>query len=399
MNSTLATRLNHLGGETAFAVSLAATAWAAKGNTVYPFHLGDINIPTAPNIMDAAYKAMRDGKTGYVPAAGIPQLREALADDVSSRRAVRYTAENVAVQPGGKPVIGKFLQAVMNPGDEVLYPSPGYPIYESMIDYYGGVAKPYRHVETDHGFAIDLDFLAAQVTAQTRALIVNNCQNPLGAESGRDEIERLAELALQHDLFVLSDDAYEEIRYSGRTEYIVNVPGMAERTVTLYTFSKKYAMTGWRLGGAIGPRPLIDAIAQLNGNDESCTANFVQWAGVEALCGDQSHVPALLATLCERRDAAVALLNSTPGIRVHEPASTFYLFPNVTGAMRRRGFDDVNAFATAALHATGVSFCTRAHFGRPQPGETQHYVRFAYSGINAGDIREGLVKLKAWIEA
>ena len=185
MNLTLATRLNRLGGETAFAVSLAAAAWAAQGNTVYPFHLGDINIPTAPNIMDAAYKAMRDGKTGYVPAAGIPQLREALADDVSSRRGVRYSAENVAVQPGGKPVIGKFLQAVMNPGDEVLYPSPGYPIYESIIDYYGGVAKPYRYAEAKHGFVIDFGYLTSLVTPKTRALIINNCQNPLGAESDR----------------------------------------------------------------------------------------------------------------------------------------------------------------------------------------------------------------------
>jgi aspartate/methionine/tyrosine aminotransferase len=394
----LASRLNQLGGETAFAVSLAASAWAEQGHSVYPFHLGDINIPTATNIIDAANKALRDGKTGYVPSAGIPQLRDVLAGDMGHRRGVHYTAENVSVQTGGKPVIGKFLQVVMNAGDEVLYPSPGYPIYESMIDYYGGIAKPYRYIETGQGFALDLDYLRALVTPRTRALIFNNCQNPLAAESDQAEIEAVAEIALKHDLMVLSDDAYAEMRYIGTTGYIVAVPGMQERTVTLYTFSKKYAMTGWRLGAAVGPEPIIKAISQLNVNDESCTANFVQWAGVEALTGPQDHVGVLLAELKTRRDAAVDMLNSTAGVHVSRPESTFYLFPNVTEAMKRKGFDDVNAFATAALHAADVSFCTRKHFGRAQANETQHYVRFAYSGIHLADIKIGLARLKRWIE-
>ena len=396
---TLAKRLENLGGETAFAVSLAAAAWAAKGNKVYPFHLGDINIPTAPNIMDAAYKAMKDGKTGYVPSAGIMPLRELMAADVGSRRGLHYSAENVAVQPGGKPVIGKFIQTVMNPGDEVLYPSPGYPIYESMIDYYGGVAKPYRYIETGKGFALDLDYLRSLITPKTKALIFNNCQNPLAAESDRAEIEAVAKIAIEHNLMVLADDAYEQMRYSGKTEYIANVPGMYERTVTLYTFSKKYAMTGWRLGAAIGPKPVIDAISQLNVNDESCTANFVQWAGVAALTGDQSYEAQTLETLRQRRDAAVNILSTIKGIRVAKPESTFYLFPNVTEAMHRRGFEDVNEFATAALHNTNVSFCTRRHFGRSQPNEVQQYVRFAYSGIDVENIQEGLTRLKAWIES
>ncbi len=396
---TLAKRLENLGGETAFAVSLAAAAWAAKGNKVYPFHLGDINIPTAPNIMDAAYKAMKDGKTGYVPSAGIMPLRELMAADVGSRRGLHYTAENVAVQPGGKPVIGKFIQTVMNPGDEVLYPSPGYPIYESMIDYYGGVAKPYRYIETGKGFALDLDYLRSLITPKTKALIFNNCQNPLAAESDRAEIEAVAKITIEHNLMVLADDAYEQMRYSGKTEYIANVPGMYERTVTLYTFSKKYAMTGWRLGAAIGPKPVIDAISQLNVNDESCTANFVQWAGVAALTGDQSYEAQTLETLRQRRDAAVNILSTIKGIRVAKPESTFYLFPNVTEAMHRRGFEDVNEFATAALHNTNVSICTRRHFGRSQPNEVQQYVRFAYSGIDVENIQEGLTRLKAWIES
>jgi aspartate aminotransferase len=397
MTIHLASRLEKLGGETAFAVSLAAADWASKGNKVYPFHLGDINIPTPRHIMDAAYQAMRDGKTGYVPAAGIAPLRAALAEDVGSKRGVAYAPENVSVQMGGKPVIGKFLQVMMNPGDEVLYPSPGYPIYESQIDYYGGVAKPYRYIETPTGFALDRDFLEAQITPKTRLIFFNNCQNPLAAESDEAEIDWLAGLILKHNLWVLSDDAYAEMRFSGVTDFLLKRPGLQDRVVTLYTYSKKFAMTGWRLGAAIGPTPVIEGITRINGNDESCSPNFIQWAGVAALKDSQDYLPGLIETLRIRRDAAVDLLNAIPGVSVARPASTFYLFPNVTEAMRAKGFDDVNAFATAALHATGVSFCTRKHFGRPQPGEQQHYIRLAYSGINVEDIREGLVKLARWL--
>ena len=195
---------------------------------------------------------------------------------------------------------------------------------------------------------------------------------------------------------MLSDEAYFEVRYSGQTQSIASLPGMAERTVILYTFSKKYAMTGWRLGAAIGPAPVIQAIARLNTNDESCTTHFVQYAGVAALTEDQATAEANVETLRERRDVTVALLQEIPGLQVHKPESTFYLFPNVTGLMARLGFDAVAQFADAALKNTGVSFCTRMHFGRPFPGETEHYIRFAYSGIDTPEIREGLTRFKAW---
>jgi aspartate/methionine/tyrosine aminotransferase len=395
----LAQRLTNLGTETAFAVSEAAAAWAAQGHKVYPFHLGDINIPTPANIVEAQRSAIEDGKTGYAPAAGVPQLRDALASDVSARRGIPYSMENVAVQPGGKPVVTKFIQAVMNPGDEVLYPDPGYPIYESQIEYHGGVARPYRFVEGSGGFQIDMDDLAAQISPRTRILIYNNQQNPLGAESSREEMARLAELAIQHDLVVLSDEAYFEIRYAGKSTSIASLPGMQARTVILYTFSKKYAMTGWRLGAAVGPTHFIQAISRLNTNDESCTAHFVQWAGVEALQGSQAGAVRILTTLRERRDVAARLLQSIEGITLHRPDTTFYLFPNVTHVMQKMGFTDVADFATAALKNTCVSFCTRKHFGRSLPGEQGHYVRFAYSGISAEDICEGLGKLKQWIES
>lgn len=395
----LATRLEQLGTETAFAVSLAAAEWGAKGNRIFPFHLGDLNIATPKNVVEAMDKAIADGKTGYCPAAGIPQLREALADDVGSRRGLSFSPSNVVVQPGGKPVITKFIQAVMNPGDEVLYPNPGYPIYESQIEYFGGVAKSYRYLPTSTGFAIDLDQVKSLITPKTKAIIYNDLQNPIGAESTDAEREAIAELAIKHDLWVLSDEAYFEMRYSGSSKSIAQLPGMLERTVILYTFSKKFAMTGWRLGAAIAPNELATMIAKLNTNDESCTTHFVQYGGVEAIRGDQSSVTTMLDTLRERRDTAVKMLNAMPGVNVHSPEATFYLFPEVTGAMKAKGIDDLAVFAEQALHATGVSFCTRRHFGRPQPGEERQYIRFAFSGISNKDITEGLELFGKWIAA
>ena len=393
----LAERLSRLGTETAFAVSLAAAEWGAKGNTIYPFHLGDLNLPTPGNIVEAMDRAIADGKTGYCPAAGIAPLREALAEDTGARRGLRYEPSQVVVQPGGKPVITKFIQAVMNPGDEVLYPNPGYPIYESQIEYFGGVARPYRYLPTGTGFAIDIDQVRSMIGPRTRAIVYNDLQNPIGAESSAAEREAIAEIAIANDLWVLSDEAYFEMRYSGTSTSIASLPGMQDRTVILYTFSKKFAMTGWRLGAAIGPADLAAVIGKLNTNDESCTTHFVQYGGVEALRGDQSGTASMLAVLRARRDAAVSLLNAMPGVKVHTPEATFYLFPDVTEAMAAKGIDDLAVFAEQALHATGVSFCTRRHFGRPQPGEDRNYVRFAFSGIDEPAIREGLGRLGEWI--
>ena len=393
----LAERIQNLGTETAFAVSLAANDWASKGNKIYPFHLGDLNIPTAPHIVEAMNKAIRDGKTGYCPAAGIPQLREALAQDVSERRSLNYSVENVIVQPGGKPVITKFIQSLMNPGDEVLYPNPGYPIYESQIEYYGGVAKPYRYYPSDTGFSIDLEQIKSLITPKTKAIVYNDLQNPNGAESTDQEREELAKIAIENNLYVLSDEAYFEMRFSGKSKSIAQIPGMQERTVILYTFSKKFAMTGWRLGAAIAPKDIANTISKLNTNDESCTTHFVQYGGVEAVTGDQSFVPAMLNTLAARRDAAIELLREIPGITVHQPEAGFYLFPEVSGLLERKNFKDVSELAEAALHNTGVSFCTRLHFGRPQPDEKLQYIRLAFSGIDQKEIEEGLGKMKAWL--
>lgn len=393
----LAERLGRLGTETAFAVSSAAAEWAARGHRVYPFHLGDIDLPTPANIVDAMNRAIADGKTGYCPAAGIAPLRDALADNIGADRGLTLTGANVVVQPGGKPVITKFVQTLMNPGDGVLYPNPGYPIYESQIDYFGGRAMPYRYHETPTGFGIDLDQLR-ELAPQARLLIYNNLQNPLGCESSAAEMAEIARIAIEHDLWVLSDEAYFEMRYSGTSTSIASLPGMVERTVILYTFSKKFAMTGWRLGCAAAPVAVAEQIAKLNTNDESCTTHFVQAAGVEAL-RDPSGAAPILAELQRRRDAAVDALAAVPGVTCATPEATFYLFPNVTDAVARKGFTTVTEFATAALHHTGVSFCTRHHFGSAQPDETQQYIRLAYSGISCDDISEGLGRLADWVAA
>ncbi|HET6477419.1 MAG TPA: aminotransferase class I/II-fold pyridoxal phosphate-dependent enzyme [Thermoleophilia bacterium] len=396
--TAVAERMRGLGTETAFAVSAEADEWRGLGHTVYPFHLGDMDLPTPENIVEASFRAIRDGKTGYCPNSGIPQLREALADDVGASHGVAYGPENVSVQPGGKPVIGKFLLALMDPGDEVLYPNPGFPIYESQIEFLGGVGRPYGFVPGEKNFLLDFEAIEAAITPRTKLLIFNDLHNPTGAESPDEEIEALAELAVKHDLYVLSDEAYWDVRYSGRGTSIASLPGMRERTVILYTFSKKFAMTGWRLGGAIGPKDLIAHITTLNVNQESCTTHFIQWAGVEALTGDQSGAEQILRILKERRDAAVDLLNEIPGVTCFRPEATFYLYPDVTGLMECKGLETYDELRRAALERTGVSFCTRLHFGRALPGEEERYVRFAYSGISAELIREGLGGLKEWAQ-
>ena len=393
-----AKQIKQLGTETAFAVSAQAKDWASKGNKVYPFHLGDLNMKTPPNIVEATMRAIQDGKTGYCPSEGILPLREALANDVGYRRGVDYNPENVAIQPGGKPTIGKFISAIMNPGDEVLYPNPGYPIYESQIEYQGGQAIPYSYIRTDSGFDIDLERLKDSISSNTVALIYNNYQNPISAESSRSEMEQIAEIAISNDLWVLADDAYYEIRYGGNSQSIVDIPGMKERTVVLYTFSKKYAMTGWRVGGSIGPEKLIKIIAKLNVNAESCTTHFIQEAMVEALIGDPAGPEQILSRLKKRRDVAVSGLNSIEGIDIPTPQSTFYLFPKVNDIMKKKGLKSVEDLQLGSLHNANVSFCTREHFGRPQEDEVDYFIRFAYSGISAEDIDEGLKKLKTYFE-
>lgn len=394
----IADRVKLLGTETAFAVSAEAAAFAAKGNKIYPFHLGDLNLRTPSTVVNGTIRALHDGKTGYCPNTGIMPLREAIAADINAARGTSYTYENVIIQPGGKPTIGKFILSLMNPGFEVLYPNPGYPIYESQIEFNGGKAVPYTFIEGQKNFVIDMDDLQSKINSKTRMLLINDPQNPMAAELSEHELQQLADLAIKHNLIVLSDESYFDMRYAGKGKSIAGLPGMQERTIILYSFSKKFAMAGWRLGATIGPKEVVDVVAKLNVNDESCSNHFIQYGATDGLKGDQTEVKEILNVFNERRDIAAAILNSIPGIKCFVPDSTFYLFPNVTGLMQRKGYTDYDSLRKEVLYNTGVSFCTRLHFGRPLPGETRKYVRFAYSGINKENIIEGLDKMKQFLQ-
>jgi aspartate/methionine/tyrosine aminotransferase len=389
--------MDRLGTETAFAVSAEAREFEARGNTVYPFHVGDMNLPTPPVIQEAAIRALRDGRTGYCPNGGIPELREAIAGDVNRTRGTGYRAENVAVQPGGKPVIGKFLQALMNEGDEVLYPNPGFPIYESQIEYLGGVAVPYAYRERDGRFELDPEEIDSRIGPATKLLILNDLHNPTGAACTREEMQRLAELACRRDLFVLSDEAYFDIRYEGESGSIAALPGMGERCAILYTFSKKFAMTGWRLGAALGPKDLTEAVIRLNVNQESCSNHFIQYGALAGLTEGAGEVERIVSVLRDRREAALQALQPVPGVSCSRPRGTFYLYPDVTEAMRAKGAD-YETFRRRALEEAGVSFCTRQHFGRPGPEEERAYIRLAYAGLDESAIREGLARLQTFLE-
>jgi aspartate/methionine/tyrosine aminotransferase len=387
-------KLQSLGTETAFSVSNDANKFAQLGNTVFPFHLGDINISTPHNIIDATKKAMYDNKTGYVPAEGIPKLRDTMAEIIGSQRGINYKRENIVVQPGGKPVILKFINTFLNPGEGVLYPNPGYPIYESQIEYNGGKAMPYRYIHSIEGFKIDREHFESIIDEKTKLLVYNNYQNPIGGESSDDEMNWIADIAQKYNLWVLSDEAYFNIQYSGKPKSIVSIPNMKERTIILYTFSKTYAMTGWRLGAAIGPDKIMKIFSKLGTNDESCTNHFIQYGGIEALTGSQDGAQKILHRLKIRRDTLATKLNEIKGLKLSVPNSTFYLFPDITEIYKSMNAKSYEELRKNTLINTGVSFCTREHFGKTINGEKNKYIRFAFSGISVENINNGIDKLK-----
>ena len=393
----IAKRMNLLGSETAFAVSAEASNLAATGKKIFPFHLGDINLPTPNSVIKAANNAVEEGKTGYCPSPGIPELRRVLAKDVGNSRGVKYNLDNVSIQPGGKPSIGKYIASMMEEGDSVLYPNPGYPIYESQIEFYKGIAIPYGYVNTPEGLKLDFDAIESGIKKGAKHIFYNNYNNPTGASSSKDEIERLARLVIKNDMFLISDDAYFDTLYDGEPRSIVSYPGMYERTLTMYTFSKKFAMTGWRLGASVGPTKVIEQINRLNVNMESCTTHFVQYAGLAGLNAPEQETKYILNKLKNRRDALVQILNRLEGVEAHKPEAGFYIFPKITKLLKNTGFDSVEDFRKVVLKETGVSFCGRHHFGRPLKDEKDDYIRLAFSGISMDDLKEGMELFKNWI--
>jgi len=342
-----------------------------------------------------------EGKTKYCPAAGIDALRIAVADYTGKKRGVTYTKSEVAIQPGGKPVIGKVLLSLMEDGDEVLYPTPGYPIYESLIAFFGGVLKPYFYRETKDGFSLDIKEIESLITPKTSIFIYNNWHNPTGAVSTLEEMQAVANLCVKYDLWLLSDEAYFDLVYDvPHGDSIVRLPGMKERSIILWTCSKSWSMTGWRLGAAIGPKLVIDQVIRLITNDEACVTQFVQWGSLPAFqfkC--EKDILFLKKVLQERRDVLVKGINEIPGFSAVMPKGTFYLFVNVTNAMKMTGISTTENFRKDLLQHTGIAVCTRDHFGLRQPQESEFYIRFAYSGIEVPEIVEAMSKLKIYIQS
>ena len=395
----LSSNMENLGTETAFKVSMEANSPSKTGKKVYPFHLGDINVETPLLIRNATIRYINDNKNGYCPSEGVMELRQVLANDIGTKSSIQYNEENVAIQPGGKPTIWKFLASIMDKGDEVLYPNPGYPIYESQLRYQSGVPIPYGYVQDKNGFAIDIDKLRSSISENTVAFIYNNYQNPTSASTSKSEMEELAKICIENDLWVLSDEAYHEIRYSNLPPLsIASIPGMKEGTVILYTLSKRFAMTGWRVGASIGPKTIVKQIAKLNINDESCTNHFTQFALASVMDKVDKDAKLILDELKDRRDACVKLLNSIRGISLPTSDSTFYLHMNVDELMKNKNILQIEKFRIEVLKNIGIAFCTRSHFGSSNTSQNENYIRLAYSGIKSEEIKEGLICFKNWIE-
>ena len=382
----LASRLANLGTENAFEVLNEVNRLKAAGRDIISFAIGEPDFDTPENIKQAGIKAIQDNFTHYSPSAGITPLRAAIAGHIAATRAIPVTPDEVVVTPGGKPIIYYILHALVNPGDEVIYPNPGFPIYESVIRFTGGVPVPAPILE-ERDFSLDTAELAKLITPKTKLIILNSPHNPTGGMLTAADLEHVAALACQHDIWVLSDEIYSRIIYNGSFASISSLPGMQDRTIILDGFSKTYAMTGWRLGYGIMNRDLAIHIARLITNCESCTNTFVQHGGLEALTGPQDFVDSMVGEFRARRDLIVAGLNNIPGFSCKVPRGAFYVFPNVTAACKKLGLTDGKALQHYLLHTADVAALPRSAFGERNAGENHEYLRFSYATS-----RENIIK-------
>ncbi|HEU0168267.1 MAG TPA: pyridoxal phosphate-dependent aminotransferase [Chloroflexota bacterium] len=378
----LANAMSRLGTETAFDVLAKARALEALGRSVIHLEIGEPDFDTPRHITEAGVEALRSGATHYTPSAGIPELRLAIAQDAGRLRGMEFRPSEVVVTPGAKPIMFFGLMALVDPGDEVIYPNPGFPIYESVINFLGGKAVPVP-LREDNDFAFDLDLLRSNVNERTKLIVINSPQNPTGGVLNRAAIEEIARLAEAFDCWVLSDEIYDRMLYEGEHVSIAALPGMRERTIILDGFSKTYAMTGWRLGYGIMPEALADQIAKLMTNSASCTAAFTQLAGIAALQGPQDAVTSMVAEFRARRDLVVAGLNAIPGISCRLPKGAFYAFPNVTGTGQAAG-----TLADYLLAEHGVATLAGTSFGEYGEG----YLRLSYANSQA-NLREALKRM------
>ncbi len=366
----IAKRINQLGTETSFVVLARARELEAQGKDIVHLEIGEPDFDTAPNIVQAAKDALDAGFTHYGPAPGLPEFRKAIAEIEGERRGLEFNPDEVVVTPGAKPIMFYTIFAVVDPGDEVIYPNPGFPIYESAIEMAGGVAVPLQ-LKEEKDFRFDIEDLKSLITPKTKMIIINSPQNPTGGILTQEDLKAIAELAVQHDILVLADEIYGRVVYDGFKNYtIAAMPGMRERTIILDGFSKTYAMTGWRLGFGIMPAELAAIVAKLQTNVASCTASFIQIAGIEALRGPQAWVDNVVEEFKTRRDLIVEGVNSIPGFKCHKPLGAFYVFPNITAT----GIDS-RTLAKRILDEAGVACLSGTAFGKYGDG----YLRFSYA--------------------
>ncbi|MHB0858260.1 MAG: pyridoxal phosphate-dependent aminotransferase [Anaerolineae bacterium] len=380
----LAERMSRLGTESAFEVLVKARALEAKGKDVVHLEIGEPDFDTPANIIEAACKSLQQGATHYTPAAGIPQLREAIARETSPGRGPVDPAQ-VVVTPGAKPIMFYVIMALAEPGTEVIYPNPGFPIYESMIEFMGAKAVPLP-LREERDFRFDVDEFRSLVTDRTRLIILNSPQNPTGGYLEKSDLAAIAEICVERDIPVLSDEVYQYIMYEGEFTSIASFPGMStsERTILLHGFSKTYAMTGWRLGYGVMPTDLAAHISRLMVNSNSCTNAATQWAGVEALTGPQDSVAKMVAAFKERRDVIVDGLNDIPGISCVRPKGAFYVFPNIKGT----GMDS-RTCESYLLNEAGVAGLSGTAFGSYGEG----YLRFSYAN-SVENIQKALDRIR-----
>jgi aspartate aminotransferase len=364
----LAERMNRIGVETAFEVLVRARALEAQGHDIIHLEIGEPDFDTPRHIVEAGKQALDQGWTHYGPTQGLPELREAIASYICRTRGIRVGAEHVCVVPGGKPIIFFALMALLEPGDEVIYPNPGFPIYESMINFLGAKPVPIPLVE-DRGFSFDLNVLKDSLSPKTKMLILNSPHNPTGGVIPAADVKAIADMVRDRDLVILSDEIYTRIYFDKEAPLSIStLPGMLEKTIILDGFSKTYAMTGWRMGYGVMPAWLVDPVNKLMVNSNSCTASFTQRAGIAALNGPQDDVTKMVEEFHRRRDAFCAALNTLPGFRCPIPGGAFYAFPNIQGT----GWKS-KELADALLQKAGVACLSGTAFGAYGDG----YLRFS----------------------
>jgi aspartate aminotransferase len=384
--SNISARTSGLGTENAFVVLKEVSELAAKGRDIVNFCIGQPDFNTPSNICEAAIRAIRDGKHGYTPSAGIPELREAIAAYVSRTRGIPVDPDWVVVANGAKPFIGYTLLSVTDygKGHEVLYPNPGFPIYSTQTLAHGAVPVPLYLLES-RNFAFDVDEMESRITPDTKLLIVCSPHNPTGGVLMRETLEEIAQVAEKHNLWVYSDEVYSRMVHDGKFESIASVPGLRERTIICDGASKTYAMTGWRLGYAVNKR-LAPYFSTWMTNTDSCPNHMTQWAMVEALNGPQEDPDRMMAIFRERRDLIVGALNDLDGITCLSPGGAFYVWPNVTELCKMVGAADSEALRKKLLYDAGIAVLSDIHFGERVPGEGEH-LRISYATSNENILR------------